>query len=88
MSKLLAPLVLRNLTPENRIMVSPMNQYSAAGGNTGDWHLIHLGQTADLYRSAGEPVRFPVEAGTLLSAPISPACNRMSGRSIEGPLRT
>lgn len=43
MSKLLAPLVLRNLTPENRIMVSPMNQYSAAGGNTGEMKVRKLG---------------------------------------------
>jgi 2,4-dienoyl-CoA reductase-like NADH-dependent reductase (Old Yellow Enzyme family) len=27
-------------------MVSPMCQYSAADGNAGDWHLIHLGQLA------------------------------------------
>lgn len=46
MSKLFSPFVLRKLTLENRIMVSPMCQYSATEGNAGDWHLIHLGQLA------------------------------------------
>ncbi len=46
MSKLFSPFVLRKLTLENRIMVSPMCQYSATEGNASDWHLIHLGQLA------------------------------------------
>jgi NADPH2 dehydrogenase len=46
MSKLFSPFVLRNLTLPNRIMVSPMCQYSATDGNASDWHLIHLGQLA------------------------------------------
>jgi len=46
MSKLFSPFALRRLTLENRIMVSPMCQYSATDGNPGDWHLIHLGQLA------------------------------------------
>jgi 2,4-dienoyl-CoA reductase-like NADH-dependent reductase (Old Yellow Enzyme family) len=46
MSKLFSPFALRQLTLENRIMVSPMCQYSATDGNPGDWHLIHLGQLA------------------------------------------
>jgi 2,4-dienoyl-CoA reductase-like NADH-dependent reductase (Old Yellow Enzyme family) len=37
---------LRELSLPNRIMVSPMCQYSAADGNASDWHLIHLGQLA------------------------------------------
>jgi len=45
-SKLFSPFVLGNLTLENRIMVSPMCQYSATEGNASDWHLIHLGQLA------------------------------------------
>ena len=46
MSTLFSPFALRELTLENRIMVSPMCQYSAIDGNAGDWHLIHLGQLA------------------------------------------
>lgn len=45
-SKLFMPLRLRELELPNRIVVSPMCQYSASGGNAGDWHLMNLGQFA------------------------------------------
>ena len=38
MSKLFSPFVLRKLTLENRIVVSPMCQYSATEGSASDWH--------------------------------------------------
>jgi 2,4-dienoyl-CoA reductase-like NADH-dependent reductase (Old Yellow Enzyme family) len=38
------PLALRGLTLANRIVVSPMCQYSAADGCATDWHLVHWGQ--------------------------------------------
>jgi len=40
------PLRLRDLTLENRVVVSPMCQYSAVDGLVGDWHLVHLGSRA------------------------------------------
>ncbi|MBI1214420.1 MAG: oxidoreductase [Alphaproteobacteria bacterium] len=43
---LFTPLKLRNLTLRNRIGVSPMCQYSAVEGMSGDWHLVHLGSRA------------------------------------------
>ena len=43
---LFAPIQLRDLTLANRIMVSPMCQYSARDGCATDWHLMHLGQFA------------------------------------------
>lgn len=43
---LFAPLKLRDLTLENRVVVSPMCQYSAKDGVPGDWHLVHLGSRA------------------------------------------
>jgi anthraniloyl-CoA monooxygenase len=43
---LFAPLELRSLRLENRIVVSPMCQYSAVDGTVGDWHLVHLGSRA------------------------------------------
>jgi 2,4-dienoyl-CoA reductase-like NADH-dependent reductase (Old Yellow Enzyme family) len=43
-SKLFTPIELRGLCLDNRIVVSPMCQYSADNGNAGDWHLMHLGQ--------------------------------------------
>ncbi len=45
-SKLFSPYTLRGLTLPNRIVVSPMCQYSAAEGTVGDWHIMHLGQFA------------------------------------------
>ena len=45
-SALFKPIHLRGLTLENRIVVSPMCQYSVVDGNAGDWHLIHLGHLA------------------------------------------
>jgi 2,4-dienoyl-CoA reductase-like NADH-dependent reductase (Old Yellow Enzyme family) len=45
-SKLFSPITLRELTLENRIMVSPMCQYSASDGCASEWHLMHLGQFA------------------------------------------
>jgi len=41
-----APLALRELTLPNRVVVSPMCQYSAVHGVVGDWHLVHLGSRA------------------------------------------
>ncbi len=46
MPKLFEPLVLRGVTLKNRIVVSPMCQYSAADGFANDWHLVHLGSRA------------------------------------------
>lgn len=43
---LLSPLRLRELELPNRIVVSPMCQYSAVDGCATDWHLVHLGQYA------------------------------------------
>lgn len=43
---MLLPLKVRGLTLKNRIVVSPMAQYSAADGVVGDYHLVHLGARA------------------------------------------
>jgi len=40
------PFRLRDLVLENRVVVSPMCQYSAEDGLIGDWHLVHLGSRA------------------------------------------
>ena len=37
---------MRDLTIDNRIVVSPMCQYSAREGHATDWHVMHLGQMA------------------------------------------
>lgn len=44
---LLTPYTARGLTLRNRVVVSPMAQYSAnTDGSVGDWHLVHLGARA------------------------------------------
>ena len=40
------PFRLRGMVLENRVVVSPMDQYSALEGVPGDWHLVHLGSRA------------------------------------------
>lgn len=40
------PLRLRGLTLPNRVVVSPMDMYSAVDGVPGDFHLVHLGARA------------------------------------------
>lgn len=40
------PYTLRGLTLKNRIVVSPMAQYSAVDGVPGEFHLVHLGARA------------------------------------------
>src|ERR1700691_1794964 len=42
-SALFSPIALRGLTLANRIVVSPMCQYSADDGSATDWHIEHLG---------------------------------------------
>ena len=37
---------LREIEARNRIVVSPMCQYSAVDGHVTDWHLVHLGKFA------------------------------------------
>ncbi|MDQ7978988.1 NADH:flavin oxidoreductase/NADH oxidase [Paraburkholderia sp. SARCC-3016] len=46
MSALFSPLTLRSVTLPNRIVVSPMCQYSAERGEATAWHMIHLGHLA------------------------------------------
>ncbi len=41
-----APLRLRGLTLPNRVVVSPMDMYSAVDGTPSDFHLVHLGGRA------------------------------------------
>ncbi|HEY2864700.1 MAG TPA: NADH:flavin oxidoreductase/NADH oxidase [Casimicrobiaceae bacterium] len=61
-SVLFSPFALRRVVLANRIVVSPMCQYSAVDGRATDWHLVHWGQL--LQSSAG---MFTIEA-TAVSA--------------------
>lgn len=46
MSLLFSPLQIKNITLKNRIVVSPMCEYSATDGFANNWHLVHLGSRA------------------------------------------
>lgn len=43
---LFTPLTIKGITLKNRIVVSPMCQYSSIDGFATDWHLVHLGSRA------------------------------------------
>lgn len=43
---LFAPIQIRDVRLTNRIVVSPMCQYSCEDGFANDWHLVHLGSRA------------------------------------------
>lgn len=69
-SALFSPFGLRALTLPNRIVVSPMCQYSAENGSANDWHLMHLGSLA-----LGSPGLLFVEATAVEAAGrITPHC--------------
>jgi 2,4-dienoyl-CoA reductase-like NADH-dependent reductase (Old Yellow Enzyme family) len=46
MVQIFDPLQIRGITLQNRIVVSPMCQYSSDDGFANDWHLVHLGSRA------------------------------------------
>jgi 2,4-dienoyl-CoA reductase-like NADH-dependent reductase (Old Yellow Enzyme family) len=46
MAALFSPYRVRDVTLRNRIVVSPMCEYSSVDGFAGDWHLVHLGSRA------------------------------------------
>ncbi|MDH5246912.1 MAG: NADH:flavin oxidoreductase/NADH oxidase [Betaproteobacteria bacterium] len=76
------PITLRGVALRNRIVVSPMCQYSADSGCATDWHLIHWGQM--LLSGAG---MFTIEA-TAVSAEgrITPGCLGLYDDATEGAL--
>ena len=46
MSKLFESIQIKSVNFKNRLVVSPMCQYSANDGFSGDWHLVNLGSRA------------------------------------------
>lgn len=42
-STLFSPINFRSLHLANRVLISPMCQYSAVDGSANDWHVVHLG---------------------------------------------
>jgi anthraniloyl-CoA monooxygenase len=64
------PFTLRSVTLKNRVVVSPMAQYSAVDGIAGDYHLVHLGARA----MGGAGLVFAEMTCTSPDARITPGC--------------
>jgi len=67
------PFRLRGMTIENRVVVSPMCQYSATDGLPGDWHIVHYGARA----IGGAGLMFTEMTDVSRDARISPGCAGM-----------
>jgi anthraniloyl-CoA monooxygenase len=65
-----APLPLRELWLANRVVVSPMAQYSAVDGMPNDWHLVHYGERA----KGGAGLLFVEMTCVSPEARITPGC--------------
>ncbi|HKS16682.1 MAG TPA: bifunctional salicylyl-CoA 5-hydroxylase/oxidoreductase [Planctomycetota bacterium] len=70
---LFTPYKLRGLELENRVVVSPMCQYSAEDGTPDDWHLVHLGSRA----MGGAGLVFTEMTDVSREGRISPGCTGM-----------
>ncbi|MEO6852108.1 MAG: oxidoreductase, partial [Mucilaginibacter sp.] len=46
MAHLFSPITIKSIEFRNRIVVSPMCEYSSIDGFANDWHLVHLGAFA------------------------------------------
>ena len=67
------PFRLRDMTLANRVVVSPMCQYSAKDGLPGDWHMVHYGSRA----IGGAGLMFTEMTDVSGLARISPGCTGM-----------
>jgi len=68
-----APFALREMTLENRIVVSPMATYSATDGTPNDFHLVHYGARA----VGGAGLIFTEMTCVSPTARITPGCTGM-----------
>ncbi len=82
MSLLFTPISLRDLALENRIMISPMCQYSARDGCASDWHLIRLGSLAQ----SGAGLLFLEATAVTPEGRITPACLGLYSEDNEAAL--
>jgi anthraniloyl-CoA monooxygenase len=80
---MLTPFRVRGVTLKNRIVVSPMAQYSAVDGQVGDYHLVHLGARA----LGGAALVFAEMTCVSAEARITPACPGMYTEEHEAAWR-
>jgi len=69
MNDLSSPLTIRGVTLRNRVVMSPMCQYSSVEGLANDWHLVHLGSRA----VGGTALNFVEATAVTRDGRISPA---------------
>ena len=67
---LFRPLTLRGVTVRNRIMLSPLCEYSCIDGMPNDWHMVHLGARA----VGGAGIVCTEAAHVSAQGRITPAC--------------
>ena len=67
------PLRLRDMVLTNRVVVSPMCQYSAEDGMPNEWHLVHIGSRA----IGGAGLVFVEMTDVSRAGRISPGCTGM-----------
>ena len=83
MSALFSPIELRGLKLKNRIMVAPMCQYSAEGGEANDWHFTHINTLA-----LSGAAMFCIEAtGVEAIGRITPGCLGLFNDATEAALK-
>ncbi|MDH3452927.1 MAG: NADH:flavin oxidoreductase/NADH oxidase [Gammaproteobacteria bacterium] len=81
-SRLFSAVSIGSLELRNRIMVSPMCQYSAAEGSAGDWHLAHLGSLA----MSGAGLLFVEATAVNPEGRITPGCLGLYSEENEAAL--
>ncbi|MES2238229.1 MAG: NADH:flavin oxidoreductase/NADH oxidase [Pseudomonadota bacterium] len=81
-SQLFTSFSLRSVTLSNRIVISPMCQYSAVDGNATDWHTIHLGNLA----MSGAGMLIVEATGVELAGRISAGCLALGSDENEAAL--
>ena len=69
-SALFSPARLNGLDLPNRIVVSPMCQYSAEDGSASDWHMMHLGMLSN----SGAGLLIIEATGVEPAGRITPGC--------------
>ena len=82
-SSLFTPFALRGLTLANRVVVSPMCQYSADDGSATDWHMQHLG----MLTHSGAALVVIEATGVERDGRITPGCLGLYSDANEAALK-
>ena len=77
------PFAMRSVTLKNRVVVSPMAQYSCTDGVPGDYHLVHLGSRAQ----GGAGLVFAEMTCPSPDARITPGCPGLWSEQQQGAWR-